>query len=653
MSRAPDPVHRILGKGGKEMGVPERQEIESAKEGGNSREIWQAFKDAWHSGDPVPMDAATFTKLFYQGEESKDAARLAVDSKLARTLLHDAALKACPGDLLDRDRHLVFSAAVTLDETLDYWRKHRDGVSVGGRSEWARLCIRTAHEAFGRERARQIATSLWGELTLEEERESALRELDNHGGLSMSLLRNLGGDALSLVRSMVHRNILQPPLDFQASAINIASSAKGESLRRRVEALLHPLSVKSDLRDAGLEPSELARVSAWSDMSQPSLELLATWAEEMGIMPREHVLRRAQQRGTPHSFPFVSPRIAAHPPTLELPLLRVLHMRELLNAPELRSARLEPERYLVPDLFLHLLEVEQVIYVPELRVGKANDRRWRARWAESMGEAVSTLFMEAALDMDLTLLERIPETTAGPTADFKAAALDGEHFVYEAKGSTSWQTHLSQRKKALRQLGKAAGQATDGASRARDGRAFACAFYGALQGEDSSTLFHVEDPPFGFEHLFPSGWEERARRRHYAAALQFSGQFELAEQLLQPDSDQETSQATEAQQFRLQLGDASQEDLQFWGTSEDLGSLARTLRLRNPMALDGWKVFRGLADGLFAQLRNRHVPGVHKEDDAALPVLPPVGVIPREPGEPGRGVYSLLANGCLIAIETS
>jgi len=263
--------------------------------------------------------------------------------------------------------------------------------------------------------------------------------------------------------------------------------------------------------------------------------------------------------------------------------------------------------------------------------------------------------MEAALDIDLTLLERIPETPSEMTADFKTATKRGELIVYESKGSTDWETHRKQRRKALEQIGKSksqAGQSRDCSE--RDGRAFACSFYGALQGASRSTLFHVEDPPFGFNHLFSKGWEEQARRRHYAAVLQFADQFELAEQLLKPEVApeiiKEQIHRIEPQKFRLKIGGESQEGSLFLGVYDDIEFLARRMRLRRPAAFHGWRLFRGINEREFGDLIRGRIPS-QQIKEGRYPYIPHTGIIPGGNRGRGRGVYSLLPNGSFLAIE--
>lgn len=641
-----------------------KQLIARAQMKGDIQETWSAFKQAWEGGAKIPMDTSTFAKLFYEGSISKDAAKLIGRFREARSFLYEAAMQVSPEDLRDVDRQRVFLAVVEADDMVDRWRQVRNGLDPSGRRNFAGNIIEIISKQKGRERARQTLRELWNEFVLEEEKESSLKELDKAGGLTTSLIHDLGPDAIELVKGMWHRGELDRlPYNIQSAPVRLTSKPNSDPAAiDRVSCLLQPLELLSDLRDACLRPNEFSRLSLFSEVGnmewEKYIETFARMMDRAGIAPRSFIRKELRRSGFPWMFfpGSISQTKLDKQSTLQFPLIRLLHLREILDAPELSSSRMHPERFMVPEVLLHIFDVEPVVYFPELRIGRESERRWRARWAESMGETMSTLFMEAALDIDLTLLERIPETPGEMTADFKTATKQGELIVYESKGSTDWETHRKQRRKALKQIGKSKSH-TGGRTGDSDGRAFACSFYGALQGAMRSTLFHVEDPPFGFDHLFDKGWEEQARRRHYAAVLQFLDQFELAENLLKPELEPEAIHEqiprTKPQQFRLQLGGEREEGSLYIGAYDDLGVMARRMGLRKPSAFEGWKLFRGIDERKFRDLVHGKLPSPKNSDDheeKSPPSVPSTGVIPSEKRGRGRGVYSLLNNGAFFAI---
>ena len=335
---------------------------------------------------------------------------------------------------------------------------------------------------------------------------------------------------------------------------------------------------------------------------------------------------------------------------LTFPLLRLLHLRVLLEAPSRASAFSTPEDALIPDVLLWVLGRDAVAYSPELRLNRGAERRWRARWAESTAEAFSVMLLEDALELDLTTLVRIPEQPNEETPDLQVQARRQRPVVFESKGASSWSTHLSQRKKALSQLRK-----TKGSKRPRRhgweslGRSFACCLFAATQGDERSSLFHIDDPPFGFDHLFRQGWEGEARVRHYAAVAEAARTYHFADSIIhrRPERGME---AEEASVFTLGDEESSDRQRGFRGTKIPLGPQARALR--HPRAEDYEKasISIGMDDHLFMHLAHGHVPSPDELAEGQSTPLSRVGLVPGWQGGPARGGYSLLADGSFLAV---
>src|SRR6185503_18514193 len=68
---------------------------------------------------------------------------------------------------------------------------------------------------------------------------------------------------------------------------------------------------------------------------------------------------------------------------------------------------------------------------------------------------------------------------------------------------------------------------------ATGGRAFACCLLAAEMHADQDSVLHIADPPFLFDQLFAAEWEEKARRRHYAAICEAAGLLGLADHVLE------------------------------------------------------------------------------------------------------------------------
>ena len=305
---------------------------------------------------------------------------------------------------------------------------------------------------------------------------------------------------------------------------------------------------------------------------------------------------------------------------------------------------------------------DAVIYSPELRILRDTDRRWRARWVESAGEAISVLFLENAVNIDITTLSRIPERREGLTPDFQAETISKERIVFESKGATSWNTHLKQRNHALKQLGKriedSSRKKKNSISWAGNGRAFALSFFASTQGSDRSSLFHADDPVFDFDDIFSNGWQANSRRKHYAAVLEASHLYEAADNL-------HHGRTTEGlkEEHHVFMIDADRQDREtssrFIGNYIPVHDIARRLRHPDLRAIDALNIFVGIDNEFLRALLNNRLPGEIAREDTEekferIPIskAPDWGLLPGlKSDDPPRGVYSILSDGSFLAVE--
>ena len=324
-----------------------------------------------------------------------------------------------------------------------------------------------------------------------------------------------------------------------------------------------------------------------------------------------------------------------------VPLIRILHWRQLLEVPVMASALARPEDYLVPAVMLNLLDREGVAYFPEIRIAPNSERHWRRRWVESTGEAIAVLFLNEAILLDIPTLARIRERSES-TPDFQVQSLNGEGLIFEAKGATAWTTHRRQRRDALSQLGKL--DQSDGSRLESEGRAFGCAKFAAIQGDEHSSLLYVVDPPAGLGRLFPEGWDREARRHHFAAVLQMADQYEIAAHVLRGEKSEAPSSLT-----ILEIpGRDRERPTRFLGVRDSVERTALRLSHPNPTAFGGVTLFRGVEETVFQTLMEGQLPEVGSNEQ--LRRILSGGTLRRTEGEV-RGVFSLLVNGSILAIE--
>lgn len=609
---------------------------------GDRDALWAAYKVQWNASKSPPMDSEIFNFLFENPEIAKEARHLAARSAEAReTMRSGVAIQNLDAFLsvhFDQGLQLL-CALLNPDELIELWRQRGRLQIVVDRCRSTSVLVTMLVAGAGRAMARSIIAGLWKDYDLlKEERETILTELDESGALSVDFIGQLGPDAEDLARRLAARGDLHQTYRVEpASAPVFQVSAE---VAGRLAALLETLGLETDLLEANLSTTEIERLKDGGCTS--TLQSLRRRFPGEMVDELEKIARRDRATFLRGGSSFL------------IPLIRVLHMRLILEAPSLAPALARPEDSLVPEVLLYVLGRDAVDYVPELRIQAGVERRWRAKWAEITGEALSVLFLEEALGLDLPTLRRIPERNDRETPDFQASTLAGEPVVFESKGSTDFETHKRQRTKALGQVGKR-GKGKRGAnSWAEPGRSYACCLFAAQQRAGESSLFYVADPPFAFRDLFGEGWDREARRRHYAAVAEAAGLFDLADFILRRGRLPE--ERREPETFLLGAGEV--EGTQFTGTYTWLRDQARRLRHPRPEVFDRIRMFTGLSSNLFRQLTKGQIPGSFlleesfSRNEPEQPFHPRSGALP-DPEKPGiaRGVFSVLSNGSCLAFE--
>ncbi len=544
--------------------------------------------------------------------------------------------------------------------------------TVEARARAVGALIRAMCSAKGRQWVRQRAARWWREhYFLEEERDAFIGTLVRQDAYRVEDLRVWGPTAEESAKRVAARARANGDWSWgvEAPAGTVAATEIGRAptpvlLRQRTAILTQRVCLAVDARDSGLQATEIGRLPSRRHPQINEWPLLARAFERAFEMPFRHVIREVPWLAAVSGLPVaVAADSLGKTHEVAIPLLRLLHMRLLLESPSLSDALASPESFAVPEVVLFVVGQDRVTYSPELRVFANAERRWRARWAETSAEALSALILEDALALDLTTLSRIPERNDSPTPDFRAVTLSQEPIVFECKGSTAWNTHVRQRREALAQLGKAA-VAKKGTRRAKEswagnGRSFAVSLFAAMQGDERSSLLHVNDPPFAFTNLFGEGWEDDARRHHYAGALETAQLFDESESLLRRRIERAPVQAERAT-FVLDDVYSADGEMRFAGNFLPITDWLRRLRHPNREAFGQLRVFVGIEENRFRELAGGRLPrrAVPQSDQGSTSegegqqISTVTGFLPsREyPGE-ARGVYSLLSNGALLAVE--
>jgi len=629
-----------------------QERVKEALDSANSATIQEAYVAAWKGGATPTMDAEAFDRVFSGlGEHGID---LVLECPAAK---HSVA-RVVRGSQTWAVANWVCVAAALEAVEWDWcglWRDFCCGrlARAGRRLELARGIITAVHSIKGRAGARRAAAELWRDGALEEEeKEGLLDRLGAWDALSRAFIEALGPDAVEAALRMEHRGhryMLDTPPPVPPSF-----PQAGTALGRRLTDLVRAVELAADVSSAGLTPEERDR-------------LRGPWPGSRGLSELRRALRHSHPMGDelatllagwcPLRCPCTEAGGLSH--SYRLPLVRLLHMAALLQAPSLAAPRAIGGGETVWYAVLHLLSHGGAQYVPGLRIEEWTDRTWRRRWVETMGEAVGVLFLEDAVGLKFDTLARIPSGPAGWTPDFTAETGSGDRAVIEAKGNTSWKAHRSSRKQALGQLGKGPGdggrvRGEPWASSLRNDRAFASCLYAATRLSDRPSLLHLADPPVDFGELFHEGWQHRARRQHYAAVLETAGLYGYADALLRHRL-QQGNEGERAETFSIRDGEGRDGTPVFMGTYRKASRVARELGHPSPETFEELRLFAGVDNARFEYLRRGDIPAHDiepREQDWAEREAPSVGVLPgREAGGPPCGVYSLLPDGAFFAAE--
>lgn len=627
--------------------------VNQAVASNDSSAIWAAYKDAWLADIAVPMSGEVFGDLFRDVTVATEAQKLVLTSDTAQAMLAHTARTASIA-IGDVDvRRLFIVALGGVDDALDEWEALRTLRSPDRKVDLAAGFTCLVLEDYGRQegRARLAAACMaLQSALLEEEIDRIILRLDSERALTGPFLRQLGHASEERGRLLLARGDIRPyETSSRFPSIPAITGSAPSDVRARVGALLHLVHLTTDVRDARLKTDEYNRINASSGMPP--------WWSEKDMM------RFIRHHGHFEDLAVIAaPQRVSNGDTVafSFPLLRLLHMRLLLDTPSLSDSLAHPERSLVPEWMLHLLGREGVSYVPELRLARDSDRRWAARYVELSGEAVAVMFAEDVLRLELASLWRVPEDNREQRPDFGARTLDGERIVMETKGSRKWKKHLRQRQEALLQLRKK-GSGSNAACWTENARAFGCSLFAAEEGDKRSSLFHVQDPCFAFEHLFHEGWDEHARRRHYAGVLEACEDFALAEHLLRRNSNIEREESPLESFF---LDSRETEDAgdhrhnRFLVKRVLMDEWAHRLGHPRPQAFRDIRVCVGVAEDIYRMLERGRVPhpleiknSLRSDDnEGSVPRISDVGLLSSEGGG-ARGVYSILSDGACLAVE--
>ncbi len=632
---------------------------------------WKRLKSAWELKIDREVSPELLEKILSDDWRSGEVVRVAQNSVTARRMLRKAidefpeifriqlALDSPPISI--SNRWLIWVAVQEDSETENFFEQSRNSFPGAFAALFVRSAIRHLIEVKGRNFVKARALRWWRMVSESEEQQEALVEGIIDGGiLDEGIFRELGTEALEVARQAVWRegSYLRGASDISP----FSGPARTPAIPRdssRLDVLFAEVSLATDLRDACLTPAEHLRVSESAHLATPAWSAFARALKQQRKTGNpEYAEYVRQYTNLSRSFP--APLIGTPNGTnWRFPVIRFLHLQQLLAAPRLSKAVNDPTLLPVPEVALFLMGRDDLLFHPELRILRGTDNRWRARWAELAGEAMATMFLEDSVQLDLSLLARIPEKMGALTPDFKASTITGEKLVFEAKGASAWKTHMAQRKHALRQLGKEEQRPN---SWSKDGRCFACSLFAAQQGSEGSSLLHVDDPPFGFEDQFQEGWQSLCRREHAIGMLEAARLFDRADHVAQR-RERESEYARESV-FRLS-GEASlseetsSSDEVFIGTYLPVGEWARSLRHPDPKKCDRIRIFVGIQKSLARDFEYGRFPRgavVERSDysdvqSGALTGSSRVGLLPGREVRTARGIYSVLADGAFMAIE--
>ncbi len=638
---------------------------------------WVLWKKALMQGKIPNAEPTDFIQLMCRSDASREATELATKSARFRDAIQrtmTSMLSAMFDRYFDGDLHRVLIAVFDYEwfENTLLTERENCGNSIAARVRFVRFVVDHLCRHAGRQWVRDRLARWWDVGNFAEEEGDELVEiLLAYEVLRVEDFERWGPRSAETAKRVTQRAVLSGNLRWWpndgASLPKIGSPSTPSLLRERAGLLSQTLSIPVDLKDSGFQKTELNRlqkrgwpsVGDWPlleraikrQMGKPFRHLLEEFPEIAAVF-----LQNAQVTSSPNSS-FAG---------MQLPLLRLMHMRLLLEAPSLSDSLKAPEEFFIPDVVQYVMGRDYVSYAPELRVFENSERRWRARWVETTAEAMAALVLEDALRFDLTTLSRIPEGKE-PTPDFMGVTDTDEKIVFESKGATAWYKHRSQRKEALIQLGKSGASKSDKVGQhswAGHGRAFAISLFAAKQGDERASLLHVNDPVFAFGRLFDEGWEDRSRRSHFAGVLEAAQLFDVADLLshrepLESDNIFRGDRG-DATRFRLDDSHTNEDGGQFVGSYLPIEDWARRIRHPDRNALKRLSVFIGIEGRRFDYLANGKLPprcrsGEHisEKNREPIPIISSrTGLLPsREFPSQSRGVFSLLSNGSILAVE--
>jgi len=635
-------------------------------------ELLSLYAQEWATGGSPPIQWAELERMLRSENQGRVTRYSGNESQLADLIHRFEHARKAVGMLLPELQRLwemgelhfpIICAIYGSRDMVTLWKKLLDGCNVENRCYLAGELVNECTRIYGKEHTRGEIARLWKEQELlEEERESFLSKAVKEHLYEWQTLPTLGQDAQIIVSKLLAREEVRPE-DLGQFFLNAPPLVQGSRpypdwVKEKVQSLGQRVTVPLRLGGCGLNKDELARLELGA-LTHPFLALAAfhkyrRFFHHPILEELWHMWRH--ERPSPLFLSFSGTSVHANLQVLSVPLIRLMHMRRLLDTPSLASSLAHPEMALVPEAIMDMFWREDVAYAPEIHLAGGAERGWRRRWAESTGEGLSCLFMEDALALDLSTLSRIPESTE-TTPDFMANTFAGEHIVFESKGATSWDTFRKSKRKALKQLAKTgppmAWQRTLRWTQDSKGRSFACCLFAASDGEVEPSQFHVEDPPFAFDRYFHEGWENVARRYHYAAVLQAAGLHEEAARLLRRPASE--SSPGEVATFRLSLTEEVTKE--FAGTYWRPWELARAIGHPQVDALRNLRVFAGIESDLRALLQRGTLPparpfGPPQKETMKTSDVPPFGLLPGLNSESSaRGFFSRMSNGSFLAIE--
>ena len=289
------------------------------------------------------------------------------------------------------------------------WQECITNLTSNERTSGVRSLVFEFVRVWGREYTRQGIAQLWpAARLLDEEREAILQAAVQQDLYEWQTLMLVGPDAQTIVNKLLARRQVQPedlgPFFVSAPPLIQGQRPAPDWMKENIRSLGQQVIVPLRLGGCGLKEEELARLQLGA-LTHPFLALAAfdnyrRFFHHPILEELWHLWRHKWPAPLFLAFPGTS--VHANLQTLGVPLIRLLHMRRLLDAPSLALSLAHPEAALVPEAILDMFWREGVAYAPEVRLTGGSDRGWRRRWAESTGEGLSCLFMEDALALDLS-----------------------------------------------------------------------------------------------------------------------------------------------------------------------------------------------------------------------------------------------------------